>query len=45
MGSGTTGCACMKEGMRFVGIDITPEYVDIADRRIKQWMQKNLLGI
>jgi DNA modification methylase len=41
MGSGSTGCAAMLEGMRFVGIDITAEYVDIADRRIQHWLNQN----
>lgn len=41
MGSGSTGCAAMLEGMRFVGIDITAEYVDIAERRIQHWMNQN----
>lgn len=35
MGSGSTGKACMREGFRFVGIDMTPEYVDIARARIE----------
>jgi site-specific DNA-methyltransferase (adenine-specific) len=34
MGSGSTGRAAMLEGMRFVGVDITPEYLEIARRRI-----------
>jgi DNA modification methylase len=37
MGSGTTGCAAVLEGFDFVGIDITPEYVEIAERRIAYW--------
>jgi len=41
MGSGSTGCAAMLEGMRFVGIDITAEYVDIAERRILHWLNQN----
>jgi len=41
MGSGSTGCAAMLEGMRFVGIDITVEYVDIAERRILHWLNQN----
>jgi site-specific DNA-methyltransferase (adenine-specific) len=41
MGSGSTGCAAMLEGMRFVGIDITAEYVDIAERRIQHWLNQN----
>jgi site-specific DNA-methyltransferase (adenine-specific) len=34
MGSGSTGKACIREGFRFVGIDMTPEYVEIARLRI-----------
>jgi DNA modification methylase len=34
MGSGSTGKACMREGFRFTGIDLTPEYVEIARARI-----------
>lgn len=30
MGSGLTGKVCMREGSRFTGIDMTPEYVEIA---------------
>jgi site-specific DNA-methyltransferase (adenine-specific) len=34
MGSGSTGKACMQEGFDFIGIDMTPEYVAIAEARI-----------
>ena len=34
MGSGSTGVACKKLGRRFLGIDVSPEYCDIAKRRI-----------
>jgi site-specific DNA-methyltransferase (adenine-specific) len=34
MGSGSTGKAAMREGFRFIGIDMTPEYVEIARARI-----------
>jgi DNA modification methylase len=34
MGSGSTGKACMREGMNFVGIEIDPAYIEIAKRRI-----------
>ena len=33
-GSGTTGCACAREGMRFVGCELSAEYADIARARI-----------
>jgi hypothetical protein len=35
MGSGTTGVACAKMGRKFIGIEIDPEYFDIACRRIE----------
>lgn len=40
MGSGSTGKACMREGFRFVGIDMTAEYVEIARARIGHEMEK-----
>ena len=35
MGSGTTGVACAKLGRRFIGIEIEPQYFDIACKRIE----------
>jgi len=34
MGSGTTGVACVKAGMRFIGIEREPQYFEAACRRI-----------
>ena len=34
MGSGSTGKAVMPEGFQFVGIDLSEEYVKIANARI-----------
>jgi site-specific DNA-methyltransferase (adenine-specific) len=36
MGSGTTGVACKELGRNFIGIEISPEYFKIAERRINQ---------
>jgi site-specific DNA-methyltransferase (adenine-specific) len=36
MGSGTTGYAAMRAGRRFIGIEINPEYFDIACARIER---------
>jgi DNA modification methylase len=33
-GSGTTGCGCAVEGVDFVGVELAPEHVAIAERRI-----------
>ena len=35
MGSGSTGVAAVEEGFRFVGIDLDPRHVDIAERRLR----------
>lgn len=35
MGSGSTGEACMLEGRRFIGIELTKEYYDIAREQVK----------
>lgn len=34
MGSGSTGKAAVREGFRFIGIDMTAEYVEIARERL-----------
>ncbi|MCI0700495.1 MAG: site-specific DNA-methyltransferase [Planctomycetia bacterium] len=36
MGSGTTAVAALREGRHFIGIDITPEYVKLAEKTIKK---------
>lgn len=43
MGSGSTGKGCMLEGFDFVGIDMTPEYVAIADARISFALKKSMM--
>jgi len=35
MGSGTTGVACTHTGRNFIGIEIDPEYFEIAKKRIE----------
>ncbi|NMV37225.1 DNA-methyltransferase [Ralstonia insidiosa] len=40
MGSGSTGKACMREGFAFIGIDLSPEYVEIARARITHAAEK-----
>ena len=39
MGSGTTALVALKMGRRFIGIELNPEYVKIAEQRI--WQEKN----
>jgi site-specific DNA-methyltransferase (adenine-specific) len=35
-GSGTTGVACVKRGHGFIGIELDPDYSDLAQARIKR---------
>lgn len=37
MGSGTTGMACKKLNREFIGIEMMPEYMEIAKCRIEAW--------
>lgn len=34
IGSGTTGLVALQQGRRFVGLELNPEYVEIAERRL-----------
>ena len=35
LGSGTTALACVKQGRRYIGIELNPKYCDIAVKRIE----------
>ena len=37
MGSGSTGCAAVKEGFRFVGMELDEDYFEIATKRIEHY--------
>lgn len=41
MGSGTTGVACVNTNRRFIGIELDPNYFDIAKERIYQTFEQN----
>lgn len=40
MGSGSTGKAAMREGFQFIGVDLTPEYLEIAKARIEHELSR-----
>ena len=42
MGSGSTGCAAVRKGYSFIGIEMGPEYLEIADARIQHWGEARL---
>ena len=37
VGSGTTGVAALKNGRNFIGVDISKEYIDISQERLKDF--------
>lgn len=39
MGSGTTGIAALAKDLSFIGIEKQPEYMEIADARIRHWRE------
>ena len=44
MGSGTTALVALKNGCDFIGIELNPEYIEMAYRRIKPYLnQKRLI--
>jgi len=42
-GAGTTGIVALKQDKKFIGIELNPEYIKIAEKRLKPFLeQKNL---
>lgn len=40
MGSGTTALACERLNRRYIGIEMSKEYIDIANNRLKEFKEK-----
>jgi site-specific DNA-methyltransferase (adenine-specific) len=45
MGSGTTGIACIREGMKFIGIERDERYFEIARKRLEAELAQGLLPL
>ncbi len=43
MGSGTTAVACKQLGRNFIGFELNPEYVKMANERIKPFLEQQTL--
>ncbi len=43
IGSGTTAIACMQTNRNFIGIEIEPKYVEIANKRIEDFYKQECL--
>jgi len=44
MGSGSTGKAALREGFRFIGIELDAAYTEIAKRRIERELAQGVLA-
>ena len=44
-GSGSTGKACMRENFKYIGIDLSQEYLDISKARIEFELSKKNKGV
>ncbi len=42
-GSGTTGLVALKQGKKFIGIELNKEYIDIAKKRLKPYLEQKSL--
>jgi len=43
LGSGTTAIACIKQGRKFIGIELNKEYIEIAEARINKVKEQKTL--
>jgi site-specific DNA-methyltransferase (adenine-specific) len=41
-GSGSTGCAAVELGHEYIGCELDPAYVTIAETRIRAWQNKTV---
>lgn len=42
-GAGTTGVVALKQNKKFIGIELNPEYIEIAQNRIKPYLEQQKL--
>ena len=43
-GSGTTGIVALMQEKKFIGIELNPEYIKIAEKRLKPYLEQTRLG-
>jgi DNA modification methylase len=44
-GAGTTGLVALKQNKKFIGIELNPEYIEIAKRRLKPYLEQQKLEV
>jgi len=43
-GAGTTGLVALKQNKKFIGIELNPEYIKIAEARLKPFTEQRRLN-
>ncbi len=44
-GTGTTGLVALKQNKQFIGIELNPEYIEIAKKRLKPYLEQTKLEL
>jgi len=44
-GAGTTGLVALKQNKKFIGIELNPEYIKIAEKRLAPFMEQTTLSL
>jgi len=44
-GAGTTGLVALKQNKNYIGIELNPEYIKIAEKRLKPFMEQTTLNL
>lgn len=44
-GAGTTGVVALKQNKQFIGIELNKEYIEIANKRLKPYLEQEKLGL
>lgn len=42
-GAGTTGLVALKQNKKFIGIELNPDYIKIAEERLKPYLEQEKL--
>jgi len=43
-GAGTTGLVALKQNKKFVGIELNKEYIEIAEKRLKPFLEQTQIS-
>ena len=44
-GAGTTGLVALKHNRNYIGIELNPEYIKLAEQQLSQWQYQTRLEV